>query len=90
MKMLSLLLRSHFVEWVCNIEYNLHIMAYPVRSALVSTHFHRWHSAQRCFVRLVASVSGAFMPVFFSALLCAVLLPVAAFVVVRVAIVILG
>lgn len=41
-------LRSHFAEWDCNMEYNFHIMAYPVPSA-------QWHS-----VRLVASVVRSF------------------------------
>lgn len=41
-------LRSHFAEWDCNMEYNFHIMAYPVPSA-------QWQS-----VRLVASVVRSF------------------------------
>lgn len=44
-------LRSHFAEWDCNMEYNFHIMAYPIPLA-------QWY-----FVRLVASVVRLF-PVF--------------------------
>lgn len=68
MKMLSPLLRSHFVEWVCNIEYNLHIMAYPVRWFGIRLCTHSSNSclsAQRYFVRLVASVSGSFILLYY-------------------------
>lgn len=72
-------LRSHFVEWDCNIEYNLHIMAYPVRSfhqtpsPRSATRTHIVPHSKWYFVRLVASVVPYYYARFF--LFLHVLLP---------------